>query len=298
MRLFLHLIILTGGISLAGCSTAHRGASHVPSRPSSEVFHEITMQGEMGPTLRLAKDRGASPSCAIAEFMYFVPLISPEPVTIAETDGNTQRTRILSAKRRSTAVSLSVTCEFEITGQGALRNTCDRASQVRRRERRLKENGVLERQLAYIGISGAGRGRIEVEGVLSNGVASVTEVRLRFNDKGRASPVTIGLHDIRLVDGQPAFENEMVASVNALTFHRSASPAKMEVSVSAIKREGAGDSVWQKLMGSVTGMAANLLLKPITVDKAGNDAILDFGNALATRQSSFTFPRAKNLRSP
>jgi hypothetical protein len=36
-----------------------------------------------------------------------------------------------------------------------------------------------------------------VAGTMTDRVPTVTEVRLRFNCRGRPSPVTIGLHDIR-----------------------------------------------------------------------------------------------------
>jgi hypothetical protein len=42
---------------------------------------------------------GESPGNPISEFMCFVPLISPEPVVVTESAGNTQRTRIRPASR-------------------------------------------------------------------------------------------------------------------------------------------------------------------------------------------------------
>ena len=46
----------------------------------------------------------------------------------------------------------------------------------------------------------------------------------------------------------------------------------------------------------MTGALANLLLKPITVEQAGNEAMLNFGRALAAEEPAFTFPRARNLK--
>ena len=228
--------------------------------------------------------------------MYFVPLISPDPLVRTENPGNTQQARLLTAKRRVSADSFSLTCEFEISGAGFERNTFDPTNHLRRHEKRLQEGGVLERQLDYIVLDGPGRGRIEVQGTVSNGLPVVAEVRLRFNDQGRSSPVTIGLHDIRMVGEQVRFENEVIARVNALTFRRAAGPAKMDVSLASLKHQDAGDGLWQKFIGSMAGTAANLFLKPITVDRKGHDAMLNFGLALAAGESSFTFPLARNLK--
>ena len=143
---------------------------------------------------------------------------------------------------------------------------------------------------------GAGHGRVEVEGVVSNGVATVTEGRLQFNARGHSSPVMIGLHDLRLVDGAVRAENAVVARVNTLTFQRAASRPKMAVALASVNRENAKDNLWQTLKGGFTSALANLFIKPITVERLGNDAILDFGRALAAEEPAFTFPRAKNLR--
>jgi len=40
----------------------------------------------------------------------------------------------------------------------------------------------------------------------------------------------------------------------------------------------------------------NLFLKPIAVEPAGNEAMLNFGLALASEAPAFTFPRARNLK--
>jgi hypothetical protein len=131
---------------------------------------------------------------------------------------------------------------------------------------------------------------------MSNAAPVVTEVRLRFNDAGKSSPVTIGLHDFRWVDGAVRAENAVVARVNTLTFKRTPGRPKMEVSVASVKRADAGNGLWQQFVGGVTGLAANLFLKPITVDRTGHEAMLAFGRAVATGETQFTFPRAKNLQ--
>jgi len=40
----------------------------------------------------------------------------------------------------------------------------------------------------------------------------------------------------------------------------------------------------------------NLFVQPITVERAGNEAMLNFGLALALEAPAFTFPHAKNLK--
>ena len=292
---------------LAGCSTS-RPAADRPSLPpksaqasspvasAANATKSASAPGTNGPTLRLNTSRGASPDNPIADFMYFVPLISPDPVATGENPGNTQQARLLTTARHVALEKFSARCEFEIIGAGSQRNVFDPTNQLHRNEQRLRDGGVLERQLDTIVVSGAGRGLIEVEGVMSNSVPVVTEVRLRFNDAGQPSPVTIGLHDFRWVDGAVRFENAVVARVNTLTFRRAPGRPKMEVTVASVKRADAGNGLWQQFVGGMTGLAANLFLKPITVDRTGHEAIFAFGRAVAMGETSFTFPRAKNLQ--
>jgi hypothetical protein len=67
----------------------------------------------------------------------------------------------------------------------------------------------------------------------------------------------------------------------------------MEVSVSSVKKKGAGDGFWQNFKGSVVGMAVNLFIPPLTVEGVGHQAMLDFGQALASGAKTFTFPCAR-----
>ena len=173
-----------------------------------------------GPTLHLDYGRGESPGNPVAEFMYFVPLISLEPVSVVKSPGNTQRVRMVSATRSFTDRSFLVTCEFEFAGEGHQQDVLDHSEKVRRHERELKEGGALDHQLGSINVEGAGRVIIEVAGTMASRVPTVTEVRLRFNGHGQPSPVTIGLHDIRYFDGSFRLHNESVARVNSLIFRR------------------------------------------------------------------------------
>jgi hypothetical protein len=255
-----------------------------------------TAVGPTGPTLLLDYGKSTGPGNSISAFMYFVPLISPEPVSIAENPGNTQQARVLQPVLHTTADSFSTVCEFVITGSGVQRNVFDLAGILRRNSKKLEEGGTLERQLDYINVTGPGHGSVEVEGSISNGVPVVSVVRLHFAGHGQPSPVTIGLEDIRSSHGQIQHQNELVAQVETLTFRRAPGPAKMEVTVGSVKHKDAGNGLWQRFVGNVTGAAANLLLKPLTVESGGHKAMLDFGLALVLEQPRFTFPQAKNLR--
>jgi hypothetical protein len=137
---------------------------------------------------------------------------------------------------------------------------------------------------------------IEVAGTMTDQVPTVTEVRLRFNGRGQRSPVTIGLHDIRYFDGSFRLHNESVARVNTLIFRRKSGPSKMGITVASVKRKDASNNFVQNLMGGLKGTTVNLFIQPITVERAGNEAMLNFGLALALEEPAFTFPRAKNLK--
>jgi len=228
--------------------------------------------------------------------MYFVPLISLEPVSVVKSPGNTQRARMVSATRSFTARSFLVTCEFEFAGEGKQQNVFDHTDKVRQHERELKGGGSLDHQLGSINVEGAGSVSIKVKGTMTGRVPSVTEVRLRFNGRGRPSVVTIGLHDIGYFDGAIRLRNESVARVNTLIFRRKPGPTKMDITVASVKPEDAGDNFWQSLLGGLKATTANLLLQPIAVEPAGNEAMLSFGFALASEAPAFTFPRARNLK--
>jgi hypothetical protein len=248
-----------------------------------------------GPTLRLDCASGPSAENSVADFMYFVPLISPEPVVAATDPKANHRVRVLSNTRRLKGATFQVTCDFEFSGDGHERNLFDYNREIRRHEEQLKRGRLLPHVLAAINVEGPGRGRIEIEGTQANGAQTVAEVRMRFNAHGQSSPVTIALRDIRYSDGAFRPVNEVVARVNTLTFQRKPGPPKMEVSVASVKPKDAGDSSWQNFKGSLEGMAVNFLIPPLEVDARGHQAMLDFGLALATQAATFTFPRADNL---
>jgi len=247
-----------------------------------------------GPTISLRHGNVAEAN-PLASFMYFVPLISPAPVSATVSPGSAQRARFASATRHFTASSFAVTCEFEFVGPGTQESDFDLTPEIQRHERRLKQGGTLEHQLKSILVNGPGDVSVEIEGVISGNVRTVNEVRLHFNAQGQESPVTIALCDIRYAGGKFEPVNELMARVNALTFRRSAGIPKMEVSLASIKEKDEGNTLWQNFKGRVKGIAANFVLPPLPVEAVGNQAMLDFGLALASSSETFTFPLARNL---
>lgn len=251
--------------------------------------------GLTGPTLQFDYGVGQPMTNALAEFMYFVPLISPERVSLFTNLGNTQCARVVSWHCRTNGTAFHAVCEFEFLGAGLERNVFDHAFALRRREKELQAGKPLAHQLAAISVQGGGAGSLEIEGVLTNRLPAVTEIQLRFNSHGHASPVTVDLEDIVLRNGQLDYENEMVARVNTLTFQQKPGPPKMEVTLASVKRADAGSGLWQSLVGSLKGVAANLLLPPLNITTNGQQTMMKFGLAVATEQPAFTFPLAERL---
>jgi hypothetical protein len=248
-----------------------------------------------GPTLQFDYDAVKPHDNPLSHFMYFVPLVSPEQVSLSTNAGNTQCAQVVSCRCRTNGLAFHAVCEFNFVGDGLERNVFGHEVILQRRQKDLKSGKPLAHQLAAISVQGAGCGSIEIEGTLTNGQAAVTEMQIRFNSRGHASPVNIDLQDIVLRNGILCYENETVARVNTLTFRQKSDPPKMEVALASVKRKDAGDGAWANFVGGIKGAAANLLLPPLTVTTNGNQAMLDFGLALAQQKRTFTFPFASRL---
>lgn len=175
------------------------------------------------------------------------------------------------------------------------RSVFDHATTIHHREKELQAGKPLAHQLAAINVHGTGSGGVEIDYTLTNGQSGVTEMRLRFNSRGHPSPVSVSLEDLVLRNGEVQPENEMVARVNTLTF-RQKSPPKMEVTLASVKKKDAANSHWQNFVGGIKGVAANLLLPPLTITPDGQQAMMDFGLALAMQRASFTFPFATRMK--
>jgi hypothetical protein len=247
-----------------------------------------------GPTLQFDYGRGQAESNALGQFMYFVPLISPEGVTVHTNAGNTQCARVVSFHGHTNNATFRAVCEFNFLGAGRQRNVFDHTPIIERHRAEMAVGKVLAHQLDSIDVEGAGSGTVEVEGLFTNGLPSVTEIRLKFNSHGRPSPVSVDLRDLALKNGSLDYHNETIARVNALTF-RQKSPPKMEVTLASVKRANAGNGRWENFLGELKGAAANLLLPPINITAKGQSAMMEFGAALALEKATFTFPFADHL---
>ncbi len=259
-------------------------------------FSTCRLSAELvGPTLKLDYGRGHPLDNPLANFMYFVPLISPERVAVFTNAGNTQYARVTSFRCRTNGAAFHAVCEFDFTGDGIQRSVFDHAFVIRRREKELNAGKPLAHQLAAINVQGAGSGSMEIDGTFNNGQPAVTEMQLRFYSRGHPSPVSVNLQDIVLRNGEIHYENEMVARVNTLTFHQK-SPPKMEVTLASVKKKDAANSLWQNFVGGIKGVTANLLLPPLNITPGGEQTMMDFGAALAAQKPAFTFPIATRLK--
>lgn len=249
-----------------------------------------------GPTLQFDYGLGKPHDNPITQFMYFVPLISPEPVSVFTNASNTQCARVVSLTCRTNGQAFSATCEFEFIGSGSLQNVFDHTNHIAKHMKELLAGEAMKHQLGSINVAGGGSGSVVIEGAFTNGQPLVNRMEMRFNGRSHTSPVTINLMDFVYRDGSVQVANEMVARVNSLTFQRATGKPKMEVTLASIKRKGAGNGLWQNFVGSLKGVTVNLFLPLLTVEPEGQQAMLDFGLALATEKPSFTFPPATRLK--
>lgn len=248
-----------------------------------------------GPTLIMSYSGNKSVKNPIASFMYFVPLISPTLVDNISSVNNDQQVEIISNNLVMDSKTFSLRCEFEVSGSGFHMNTFDPAGMIAANVNEVKNGDSMTNMLDYIKIEGNCFGVIEVEGIISNSKRIVNRVAVKFNAKGHKSTVTIGLYDIKPINGQYSYENktaEMVVYVNSLIFTKTNKPPHMGIEIASIgkKQEAVG------FFASIKGAIANLFIKPPRVDSIGNTAILEFGYALLQKNPAFTFPKAKNIR--
>ena len=248
-----------------------------------------------GPTLHLDYGQGLQAN-PIGQFMYFVPLVSPEPVYAFTNPDNAQRARVISNTCRISGDTFAAICDFEIDGTGYQRNVLDHTDLIRRHENELKAGGSLKHLLGSINVTGEGSGRLEIEGTVTNGARSVNKFSISFNGQGKPSPVTISLQDVVYHDGAVQVKETFVARVNSLTFQRMPGTPKMEIELASLMAASAVYCAWQNAWGDFKGMVANEFIPPIAIAALGNGAMLDFGKALAEKDPTFTFPHANNLK--
>ena len=281
-----------------GCQAPSQGGTSlrdglVQKAPASARTAEAD---EEGPTVLLNYSRETPKKNSIRSFIYFIPLVSPVPVGRQVGPENHQQAAIISYEKKVTSKSFHVTCEFEMSGDGFCKFTFDPAGMIAERvtEAKKAKGETLANVLDYINFEGEGYGVIRIKGTRADTVETVTAVELEFNGKGRRSPVTIGLYELKCKDGQYRYgnkSNNIVARVNSLAFKKGENP-RMGITVASISRRADGDG----LIGQIKAAVANLFIKPVRIDPVGNDAMLKFGYALAVQKPTFTFPKADNLK--
>ena len=313
MKMVVMIVMTVALTAVFGCQTGPRGET----TPEGEQFKVAAVPGDTngfadlpgsesetncytdiansnGPTILLSYSEETLKENPICSFMYFIALISPVPVESETSVNNRQQTGIISYRRQVTSRTFYVACEFEMAGEGFSTYRFDPAGAIALRSAEVKPGETLTNMLDYISFEGAGFGGIQVRGTIDGTTETVTEVDIEFNAKGRESPVTLGLYEIEAKNGQYGYanrSNEIVARVNTLTFQRTERP-RMGITVASIARKTEKAGLW----GRFKAVVANLFIKPVKVDKLGNDTMLDFGYALLKQQPAFTFPRAENLR--
>ncbi len=267
-----------------------------PAAAKSGMDANLSIADSYGPTVLLSYGKGMLDKNPMRSFMYFVPLISPVAVGGGISPDNGQQAAVISFEKKVTSRSFCAACEFEMSGKGFNRYTFDPAGMIALRiaESKKPKGESLSHVLDYINFEGEGLGRIQIKGTIAGGIETVTEVELEFNARGRKSPVTIGLYELKAKDGQYRYENrsgEIVARVNTLTFKKSEHP-RMDITVASIGKKAGTNGPIEQLKAAI----ANLFIKPVKIDPLGNETLLHFGYALFEQRRTFTFPKAGNLK--
>jgi hypothetical protein len=275
---------------------AGRCYSNPPSEAPSEQEGSVSDSTDSnGPTLILNYGKETFKKNPVLAFAYFIPLVSPVLVDREISVNNEQQEGVISYERTVTSNSFYVTCEFEILGKGFHKNTFDSAGMIARNIGNLKEGEPLTNMLDYIKFEGEGVGLIEVKGTTTGSTQTVTEVDICFNARDQKSPVTVGLYSVKPQNGQYKYENrynELIARVDTLTFRKSEKNPRMGIEIASIHKKTEDESFWS----TIKGLIANFFIKPLEVDKLGNDTMLNFGYTLLKQKPAFTFPKAKNIK--
>ncbi len=280
---------------MAGVGISSDPNSFTDSRGSKSVADgNNAAKDSNGPTIMLSYTKETFKKNPILDFAYFIPLISPALVDREISVNNEQQEGITSYKRTVASKSFYAAYELKMMGNGFHKNTFDPAGMIARYIGDLKKGEPLTNMLDYIKFEGEGVGLIEVKGTITGSTETVTKVDICFA-KGQKSPVTIGLYDVKPKDGEYKYENrtnEVVARVNTLTFKKTEKTPRMGIKVASISKSEGSEGFWNR----VKGLIANFFIKPLEVDKLGNDTMLDFGYTLLKQKPAFTFPKAKNIK--
>jgi hypothetical protein len=250
-------------------------------------------KAENGPTIQLCCKGKKEP---IANFMYFVPLISPVSVTSETSKNSNQSGYAISCEESETKKdSFFKSCEFRMEGKGSHINNFDHKEMIERNKKDVDDGAPIKNILGYIKFEGEGYGKIEIYGEIDNGAKTVTRVDVHFDARSDKSPVTAGLYSVKSVNGKYEYENSYnpkVARINALIFRKSPTTPKMQIDLAAVGSSEESLGFWAR----ITGKIANFFIDPIEITELGNEEMLKLGLALYEEKAEFTFPKAKNLK--
>jgi hypothetical protein len=289
---FICIFLLT---SCVGSSSKPNVSISVHSDESAADGNNVVGDINYGPTILLSYSREGFKKNPIASFMYFVPLISPKLVDRETSSDNEQQVGIISYRRKVTLESFNVVCETEMSGKGFHKNTFDSAGLTETHTDELEKGESLINMLDYIKFEGEGFGLIEVKGTMTGSIPTVTEVDLHFNARGSKSPVTVSIYDIKPKDGQYNYENrsnQIVARVNSLIFKKTEKTPRMGIELASIRNAAESED----FVSGLKGILANIFIRPPKVSELGNETMLNFGRILLEQKSSFTFPKAINIK--
>jgi hypothetical protein len=285
------LVLLAFGVACASTDNAP------PTAP-------LPTSAASGPTITLHSDNEQVGENAAADFMYFVRLISPAPVSVSHSPGNTQKVKVLSIVRNVHERKLlplprnvderdfTATAEVEFSGTGSFRYLFDQTGYIEDYRPAIHAGIPLTCLLEDISVNNGGFAKIDVSGTVNQQEFTIAKFTISFHHRGQKSPVTISLYDIEERDGKFARCNEIVAAVDTLTFWNTAEQPKMGVTVASIKDKGAADGAWQNFIAVAKGTVANIIIEPIRIEPIGNQTVIAFGLAIASQSPTFTFPNA------
>lgn len=252
---------------------------------------------DSGPTICLDYSGNSRMKNPIYDFMYFVPMVSLTLVESVSSAGNAQLVEIISRKILADDDSFKATVEFRMAGKGSHKNAYDPEDMISDNVKHIEKPEPLKNMLDYITFEGESYGTVEIKGVRSGPIELATEIIISFNGRGNKSPVTIGIYDVKCVDGKYKYQNrynKTVVRVDSLTFQRAAGAATMDVKLASLYGFQDSENLWAILKGKIV----TLFLPPIRIDDFGNDVMLDFGLALYKGKDTFTFPIARKLKLP
>jgi hypothetical protein len=288
-----HACIVIAAISLLLSAATAICSNTDSSANSTAVKLPAESNDSNGPTILLSYDTLKPLKMPTPSFMYFIPLISPTLVSTKISADNHQQAMVISYEKSVTLDSFTLSCEFELQGNGFFIDIFDPNGVIAAFPEAIKKNAPVNNILDYIRLEGDGFGRIDVKGTAADSNLTVTQVEVHFGTRDTKSPVAIGLYSVAPENGKYKYENkynEIVAKVAVLTFKKTDYP-RMGIEVVSVNKASNPDSY----IGRIKGFIVNFFIEPVKITKLGNDTMLKFGEALLNKQTSFTFPKATNI---